>query len=245
MEAPTVDLYRGVHRGLRWGLGHALMSLGSVELNDTDSLADVLHEVVTIAELCGSHIRHEEDYMHETLGRVSPALRATLEREHQEHFAQIEDLKRRASLLRLGCGLEDRASTPEEALVRRVWQSRKPQAEELRQDLYLRLSSFMAENLEHMREEEEQAQRAFDTSCAPQELEGIHMRLVQSIPFDQLVLFLRIMLPAITQEKRLELLAGPKAGMPPQVFAALLWQSATHLSEAERATLVERLEAAA
>lgn len=246
-EASAADLYRLVHRGLRWGLSRALLGLGSVDLDDPEACADVLQEVVTIAELCARHVRHEEDFIHQAIARVSPTLLESLEREHQDHFAQIDDLKRRALALRYGTERPQTASTIDDRRLSAAWKTRAPRGgrEYLRQDLYLRLSSFMAENLEHMRQEEEIVQPMLDANYSVSELTEIHMRLVQSIPFDELVLFLRIMLPAVALEKRLELLSGPKAGMPPQVFAALLWQSSTHLSDRERAVLVERLEEAA
>jgi hypothetical protein len=247
-STPATDLYRLVHRGLRWGLSRALSVLGAVDLKDHDARADALKDVITIVEMCGSHVRHEETFIHEAVRRASPTRAEALEREHAEHFEQIEDLKRRAVALnyvsdRLGAVL-----TLDEERVARAWESRKPSGaspEELRQDLYLRLGSFIAENLEHMRVEEEIVQPLLNARISALELTEIHQRLVQSLQFDELVLFFRVMLPAATVAERLELLSGPTAGMPSQVFAALLWQSSTHLSDAERALLVERLEKAA
>ncbi len=223
-EAEAADLYRVVHRGLRWGLSHALLALGAVDLNDSDARSDVLTEVATIVSLCGLHVRHEADFVHEAIGRVSPSLLATLDHEHDDHFSQIADLTRRATVLRHGGSQEQEA---------------------LRQDLYLRLGSFFAENLEHMRREEEVVQPLLSAHYSTAELADIHMRIVQAIPFDELVSFLRVMLPAITVQERLALLSGPKAAMPQQVFAALLWQASTHLTLRDRAVLVERLDEAA
>jgi hypothetical protein len=247
-RTPTTDLYRLVHRGLRWGLSRALSMLGAVDLKDHEARADALQEVITIVEMCGSHVRHEETFIHEAIRRAAPNRAESLEREHAEHFEQIDDLKRRAATLNYVSARLGAVLTPDEERSARPGESRQPSAaspEELRQELYLRLGSFIAENLDHMRVEEEIVQPLLDANLSALELTEIHERLVRSLQFDELVLFFRVMLPAATATERLDLLAGPKAGMPSQVFAALLWQSSTHLSDAERAVLVERLEDAA
>ena len=73
---------------------------------------------------------------------------------------------------------------------------------------------------------------------------AINQAIVSSIPPDQLVKTLAIMLPAMNVDDRTELLGGMKAGAPPEVFQGVWSLAGSVLTPGDRAAVARRLEIA-
>ena len=71
---------------------------------------------------------------------------------------------------------------------------------------------------------------------------AIHQAIIASIPPDQMAASLALMLPAMNNDDRTEMLGGMQAGAPPEVFAGV-WSLAGSVLEArDVAVLARRLD---
>lgn len=209
---PTVDLYSTPHKGLRWALMRTLTLAGSTDFTDPSAVGALDQQLQMVFTLTQQHLAHEEKHLHPALRATGCSAVVNVEEEHAEHRAQMKALT----------ALCQRART----------------APALGRDLYLGLSRFVAENLEHMHLEETALQRALDRHYSVSELTALHEALIAAIDPDEMVAFLRIILPALSRPERETLLAGPRAGMPPEVFATFLQASLTELEATERAVVL-------
>jgi hypothetical protein len=103
--------------------------------------------------------------------------------------------------------------------------------------LYQRLSLFVADNFEHMFEEETHNQSVLWEAYTDAELLAVEGQIIASHTPEQTMLGLRWMLPAMTPAERVALFGNARAGMPPEVFAGFLDFAASVLGERDGATL--------
>jgi hypothetical protein len=111
--------------------------------------------------------------------------------------------------------------------------------------LYLRFSSFVSENLAHMVEEETEVEALLSRLFSTAELTAIHDALIGSIGPDEMLAFLRVMVPASSPEGRFAMLSGAKAPMPSAAFEVLLRSFRPSLEEADWRDLAGRFAVAA
>ncbi len=221
---PQVDLYGTVHKGLRLALCSLLTRMGSTDFSDPHRVAAVLDDLEGVLYLCESHIAHEEAHIHPAVDRKRPGFTSTLVAEHADHDSSIRELRALA-------GAVAAAPTASNAAFGRA--------------LYLRFSSFVSENLAHMVEEETEVEALLSSLFSTAELTAIHEALIGSIGPDEMVAFLRVMVPASSPEGRFALLSGPRAAMPPAAFEALLRSFRPSLEEADWRDLTSRFAVAA
>ena len=107
--------------------------------------------------------------------------------------------------------------------------------------LYLELADFTGTYLLHQDVEERIVLPALRTAIGPREILAIHGAIIASIPPDQMARSLAFMLPAMNIDGRAELLAGMRAGAPPQVFEGVWGLAASVLTPADHAALAVRL----
>lgn len=224
MYVPRVDLYGPVHRGLRWAMARLLAGMGSASPArpvETDAVLRDLDELLVSIE---QHIKHEEAFLHPALEARRPGATAGLVHDHAEHANATAGLRVIVGALRSG-STETRAP---------LWRA-----------LYLRFAGFVAENIVHMAEEEEVTQPLLEELFTTDELSDLHDRLLASIPPDEMLAFLRFMLPANDFEFRVGMLAGARAAMPAEAFAGMFAAATVNLAPEEIRELAERLVDAA
>ena len=221
---PQVDLYGAVHKGLRWGLCALLTRMGATDFADTGRAAVVLDDLDGVLYLCESHVAHEESHIHPALERKRPGYTTGLEAEHRAHADDIRDLRALAEAV---------AAAPDEsrAAAGRV--------------LYLRFSKFVSENLAHMVEEETVVEAQLSSWLTTAELTVIHDALIASIGPDEMLAFLRVMVPASSPDGRFAILSGAKAAMPPAAFESLLRSFRPSLDDGDWRELTTRFAVAA
>jgi len=88
--------------------------------------------------------------------------------------------------------------------------------------LYLDLASFVSSYLEHQDMEERVVMPALEQAIGVEAVIGIHGAILGSIPPDELMRSLALMLPAMNVDDRTELLGGMRAAAPPEAFAAVV-----------------------
>jgi hypothetical protein len=224
LPLPKVDLYGPVHRGLRWALSSLLVRMGATDMSDPSRLPRMLDDLDGVLYLCESHLDHEERFIHPALERRKAGAREQLDAEHAEHNAAIAELRTLATAL-------VSAAPGSGAAIGRT--------------LYLRFSSFVADNFVHMLEEETVVEPLLEQLYSAEELRALHDELLAAIGPEELLAFVRVMIPANGQPVRIALLAGAKAAMPQEAFAALLSSIRPSLDADEWAELTDRLGVAA
>ncbi len=125
--------YRAVHKGLRLLMAHTLAQAGRADAADAGERAALVADVERLLATCADHLAHEDRFFHAPLRRRAARAVAAFDAEHQAHLAAIDALRRALQGLRDSHGSE--ASARAQALM-------------------LELSRFVAENLEHMADEE-------------------------------------------------------------------------------------------
>lgn len=109
-------------------------------------------------------------------------------------------------------------------------------------DLYLDLAAFTSAYLAHQEVEERVVMPALWSAYGIEPLLEIHGRILGSISPEDMGWSLSLMLPAINVEDRTEMLAGMRAGAPPEAFAGVWALAEQVLTPADFAALKARLD---
>lgn len=213
---PRVDLYGGVHRGLRFAHGKVLALLATTSYADRSSVEGALDELERQLDLAALHLALEERHYHPALEARRPGASARLGEQHRSHEQSLAELRSLAAKLSV---------------------ARPAAAPAVGRALYLRYASFVAEDLAHMAEEELVTLPLFHELYTDPELETLQATLVASIPAKERNEFFELMISSSNHETRVALLRRLQRELPAPAFAALtdpLWST---LSEAEHAAL--------
>ena len=215
------DIYGPVHKGLR--LAHATMTvrLGATDWSQLDAkvLSDLREHIGTLAR----HLAHEEAYIHPALQSRDPGAVSMLAEDHERHRARFVVLAAQIDAL-------EKASHAD-----------RPQ---LGRALYLGYTQLVAEDLAHMHEEETVVWPCLCAHFDDAELREIEMRIIGELEPQQVIEFMRLMIPAMSRPERAALLVEMKSGAPAEAFAAVLEMAARQtLSHSDFADLEARLPA--
>ncbi len=214
------DLYGLVHKALRMAQCDMLVRLGRFDFVH-GNVSGLVAEVRGLLALGAGHIAHEEAHIHGALEARAPGGTRILADQHGGHRVQF------AALEALVAELEMAEARHRAAIGRR---------------LYLAYTRFVAEDFEHMLEEETVTQPLLWSLFDDTAMRGIEHAIVSSIPPEKSILFLRLMIPAANRDERVQLLAGMKLNAPKEVLVAVLENAARPtLSADDMADLERRL----
>ncbi|NQD91338.1 hypothetical protein HP532_01565 [Pseudomonas sp. CrR25] len=199
--APRFDIYAFIHKGLRAHLAHALVALGRCNWQDCSEARGMLAELQDLLAFCSSHIDLENELVHPALERRRPGATRYSSAAHRLHRQAMDELSTLAEQL-----------THLPALRRG----------DLSHRLYRRLARFVAENFEHMEQEERDNNRLLWETHSDAELIALEQRLVASVPPDEMRRILYWMLPALTPGERASFLLELRTKAPAEQFAATL-----------------------
>jgi hypothetical protein len=216
----TFDLYRDIHKGIRAELFTVTATAGSVDPSDRVDTAALADHVGAVAELLELHANHEDEVIDPSLEAHLPALAERISADHLVLSGRIGTLV-------------DMASSAVEAPA--------PGRRRLVHQLYLDLASFVSSYLEHQDMEERVVMPALEQAIGVEAVIGIHGAILGSIPPDELMRSLALMLPAMNVDDRTELLGGIRAAAPPEGFAAVLGLAESVLRPVEFATTAARI----
>lgn len=222
-EAPRIDMYSGIHKALRAAMADTLLALGRMDADDAEELAQVTDRVLQLLGMCGSHLAHENAFVHAAIEARAPGASDAVAHEHEEHARQIVALSDQVASLRLAAP----AQRPAAAL-----------------SLYRALSLFVAENLQHMHVEETAHNSVLWARYTDAELTAIHDALLASIPPGEMMVAVRWLVPSMNPAERFHLLADIRAKAPAPVFQAILDTVQPHLTQREWAKLARALDIA-
>lgn len=215
------DIYRGIHKAIRAAMGETVSALGRVDHADEASVTSGLRQLRALLDLCRGHIDHENRFLHAAIEAKRPGIRLDTAEEHRRHEQAIEALESDALRAEAALGVE-RAR----ALHR----------------LYRAVAVFVAENFEHMEVEESQNNALLWDLYTDEEIVGIEHRLVASLPPDEGLKDLVMILKASSPPERVAMLAPIRDQAPPQVFEAVLDALKPGLSPIDRHKLAIGLE---
>ncbi|MEN4920721.1 hemerythrin domain-containing protein [Achromobacter spanius] len=218
--APRFDIYVGIHKALRAMMLDALQAAGRIDVHDPAAAQAVCERVLALADLCASHLGHENDFVHPAMEARRPGSSGRIAGEHVEHLAAIAALRDAVSCLNAARGAARAAAALQ---------------------LYRGLALFVGENFAHMHIEESQHNQVLWACYSDEELRALEGAIVASLPPAENLCVLRWMIPAMTPDERAGLLAGLQAAAPPAVVEAVLDAVRPHLSRREWDRLMQAL----
>jgi hemerythrin-like domain-containing protein len=215
--APRHDLYGAVHKALRLWMAETLARLGRMDPGDAEEREATLEQAAALLAACHGHLSKENQYVHAALEARQPgASRATAD-EHAAHQDSIELLQAEIDALR-------RQPGPAGA-----------------ERLYRHFAHFVAENLQHMHDEETRLNPLLWSLCSDDELQAVEQRIRASLSADDVAAVLRWMLPAMRPAERVAMLSAMQTQMPPQALAGVLAIVRHALGETDRSRLERAL----
>ena len=197
----THDFYGPIHKGLRLALGQLLARLGSVELRDSAAVAGLLADLRAQLALSAAHLQHEDNYVHGALEQRAPGLSDALEDQHHRHRETFAELEALAAAL-------ETAEPDGRAAAARA--------------LYLRFSQFVAEDFEHMADEETRILPLLQQLFSDAELIEIEASILAATGPEEMIATGRMILPAMRPDERLVLMQEVRRSAPPEGFDALM-----------------------
>ena len=213
------DLYREVHKAIRYAMFHATLNVGSLDVTDLDAVVDVAQQCAELIELLELHHHHEDGFVQALSRAHAPDLAIVVETQH----LTVEDGM--ATLRVLVAALVDAAPADRQVVAHR---------------LYLELTRFTAAYLEHQLCEEQRVMPALCRAVAGSELEALHTELKQSIAPDVMARFMMVMLPAMNIDERVDMLGGMSMA-PPPVWDIFRGAAEAALTPVQFAVVAERI----
>lgn len=220
-HASRYDIYATIHKALRAQMMDTLHAVGCVDVHDSTGLSAVCECVLELADICASHLGHENDFVHPAIEAARPGFSARIAGEHVEHLIAITQLRDSVSTLYAS----PRGAAQERAALA----------------LYRLMSLFVAENFAHMHFEETEHNQVLWAHYSDDELRALEGRIVATLPPAENMLIMRWIFPAMTPSERAEMLAGMRAAAPAQVVEAVLAVVQPHLSERDWTKLTRAL----
>lgn len=220
LDAVKYDMYRNIHKGIRYVLGGVTTSAGRVDPGDDTAVEALGAQWHDIVRLLVGHAEHENDFIGPLLDIHAPALGSVIADQHEqiEHqLAQLEVLADRA----VGSAVADRR-----AVTHR---------------LYLALASFTATFFQHMELEELEVNPTLSQAISVEGLREVEHELVASLSPEEVAQAAALMLPAMNVEDHVEWFGGMRAGAPPEAFAGVLGLARTVLDQTSYEKVASRL----
>ena len=212
------DLYREIHKAMRYALFGVTTLAGQTDADDADALRALLDEWRQVAFVLDGHHQHEDRFCEPLIRRHAPALQAEIETAHRRSDAAIAHLHR---------------------LAERLAQADADQAGALLRSFYLDLADFASIYLAHLRDEEDRAMPALNAAMSNDELAAVTAAIRGSVAPGDMCVFIRYMAPSMNFAERLDMLGGMHAGAPPAVFEMFRKAAEASLTPAQYAQVAQ------
>lgn len=221
MHTTRYNIYFIIHKALRANMAHVLQLLGACDWTDEESTQQALAELRNLLMLCESHLQHENEFIHKAMESRAPGSTASTAMQHYEHLEAIASLRAEIEANQTCSG--DLRSASGAAL-------------------YHHFSRFVAENLQHMLEEETDNNAILWRHYSDDEIRAIEHMLVASIEQPKKMLYMPWMLTSTSATERNALVAGLRVQLPPPVFESVLSMLATRLAPREWEKLQQAMQ---
>ena len=217
-----VNIFAGIHKAIRRGLGDLLHQLGSTDFQQVGEVAHLSQSLESLLIFCEDHLQHEEKVVRPACGdRLVPE---AFDHGHPKHLRFIAEIR---------------------ALFRAVRASSPKHRPTLAHALYLHFSVFMADCLEHMAEEERVLLPLMLKALGDKEVLAIRERILASLGPAEMAESARRMLAAGNPSEQHELILGILAKAPRAVATELVQSTRGELDDAAVARLLNLVQAVA
>lgn len=190
------SIYYAVHKGLRLGHARLLTAIGANNFNDERATSALMEEVRSFLRLLKCHLDGEERENHTAIEEREAGSSATAKDEHASHersFAQLEVI------------MKEIGKAPENRSL-------------LGQSLYMRFARLFADDILHMEREETHMLSLLHRLFDDDELRALEGRVVSNIPPENLLGYMRLIMPAMNPHERRGILDDMRSGMPEEYF---------------------------
>lgn len=200
-SAPRFDIYGAIHRAWRLFMVETLGQVGRLDVDDADAMAATLDQVELLCLQLRRHVAHENEFLHPALEAAAAGSARPIADEHVSHLDTLASLEDQVQALR------QVAPAQRSALARR---------------LYRLLALFVAENFEHMEQEERVHNPLLWAHYSDAQLLALDGRIIASLDPQEMALSLQWITRALPPQDLAALLAGARPGMPAEAFDGLL-----------------------
>ena len=186
------------HKGLRFALGALALQAGRTDGSDPEevaSLKDVARRTLALLE---EHARNEDDHVFALLERKVPGATTDL---HRDHVV-----------------LDEQAL----AIVSAIDELDGSQSLDDLHEIYLNITKFEADYLVHLLHEERTIEPMLWEHYTDEELIAGEVEVATSMPFEVLLEWFAVCVPARTGAENAAVLANMKTAVPPEAFEAIL-----------------------
>jgi len=204
------DLYGMVHKGLRAQLLEAAADVAEANWRRAEEAAGLCARLRRLAAFLAEHAEHEDAEVMPLVAQADANVARELAREHEGVEASLRELLARVEEL-------ERAPLGER--------------EELGRGLRECMARMLTQQFLHMQREETQANAALWSRFTDEELEGVHQRILATIPPARTAEWFEILLPAMEELERVGFVADLHSKLPAEVFDALFALARVRLGE--------------
>lgn len=196
------NIFFPVHKGLRALLCETTQLLQQTDFTDATEAAEAIERLKIVVNLFESHAHKEDNYVFTAINAYEPSVVASFEAEHEEDHALGESLERWITAFEY---------------------AQAPSAKQtIGEDLTHAFIQFMVFNLRHMAKEEQVISPILWRYYTDEELHGITLKIIQSVPPQEMTFFSRWMVRGLNNSEILYWLRGVKNTAPQPAFEALL-----------------------
>lgn len=195
------DMYTAVHKGLRAQLFDTAAKLSRCDFSDALARGEVLAQVRTTLAFLDEHAGHEDGFVEPLLAEANPQLARRVADAHE----RVEQ----------GGAMVEGLVTAIEAADADVAMGRGP-------ELCHAFNVVLSQHVEHMNEEETLANAALWQAFSDEKLLEVHGALLGSIAPPRFAEWMALMLPALSHQERVGMLAGMKQDAPPEAFQSMM-----------------------
>ncbi len=213
------DLYREIHKGIRFAMFHTTLHAGRVDVGDADDVEHLLERCTDLVELLDLHHHHEDAFVQPLVLAHAPDLALVVDAQHADVDGGL------ATMRLLGERLATASHVARDGVAHH---------------LYLHLTRFTATYLEHQLFEETEVMPVLCGAVPVSELEALHAGIRQSIAPDVMVEAMSVMLPAMNVSERAAMLGGMSMA-PAPVFEIFRSAAESALGADEYATVAARI----
>jgi hypothetical protein len=218
-RAVALDLYRGVHKGIRRELFDVTANCGRLDPADASGIAALTEHVGSVAHLLAFHAETEDRHIGPVLETFVPKLADRIATDH-------EAFERRFVALT--------------SLAEDIRTSTEPHGPALH-ELYIELAGFTGRYLAHQDVEEREVNPALEDAIGFEGMLGIEHEIISNMAPQELIGALAVMLPAMNIDDRTALLGGMQASAPPQAFDKVWSLAGSVLSADDYQGVAQRL----
>ena len=204
MTTPRYSIYRPMHKAMRNLLFSTSLKVGLADFGDDADVDEVLEAVDRMISLLREHRENEDRFVHPPAESRIPGITEKFVEDHDEDIDLSDEVQ---------------------GIARQILGARGADRVGLGIELHEKLNSYIGVYLGHLHREETVLQQVLWDNFTDEELVGIEMEIVASVPQDVMADFLTEFCSTYSAEEIAPILGNIKANAPAE-FAAFALKTA-------------------